>query len=87
MNKNYEMQTQNMMQTFNNSMLNNTNTLYVFNPILLTSVFAVDLLKTNSTILISKNLLFLLFITKNNCHILLPLSHQVLSSDSLKTRN
>ncbi len=61
MNKNYEMQTQNMMQTFNNSMLNNTNTLYVFNPILLTSVFAVDLLKTNSTILISlisKNYLF-----------------------------
>ncbi len=42
MNKNSEEQTQNMTQTCNDSMLNNTNILYVFNPIL-TNVFAADL--------------------------------------------
>ncbi len=40
---NSEMLTQNMTQTCNNSMLHNTNILCVFNPILLTNVFAVDL--------------------------------------------
>ncbi len=52
---NNEMHIQNMMQTCNNWMLININILYVFNPILLTNVFAADLQWSNSTILISKN--------------------------------
>ncbi len=55
MNKNSDMQLANMTQTCNNSMLNNTNILYLFNPNLLTNVFAADLRWSNSTILISKN--------------------------------
>ncbi len=51
-------------------MSNYTNILYVFNPILLISVFAAELRLSNSTILISKNysiVVLFFFITEDVC--------------------